>query len=64
MAKKSSNKNKNPVKMASYGTSKIYKSNQIRLKASLLNTLGMVPGDYVEIFLDTEASSIVIKSPD
>jgi len=55
-------KNKYAVKMASYGTAKIYKTNQVRLKPSLLNTLGISPGDRVEILLDTEERVIVIKS--
>jgi len=58
------NKNKSPVKMASYGTAKIYMSNQVRLKASLLSTLGINPGDRVEIFLDTKERVIVIKRVD
>ena len=48
--------------MASYGASKIYNTNQVRVKASLLSTLGIRPGDRVEIFLDTEERTIVIKS--
>jgi hypothetical protein len=61
-----SNKNRTllPVKLASYGTVKVYKSNHIRLNANLLNTLGIRPGDRVGVFLDTEERSIVIKSPD
>ncbi len=55
------NKNKRSVKLASYGTAKIYKSNQVRLKASLLGTLGINSGDRVEIFLDTRERVIVIK---
>ena len=62
MVKKSNNKKKSAVKMASYGTAKIYDTNQVRLKASLLSTLGIHPGDRVEIFLDTEERTIVIKS--
>jgi len=53
-----------PVKLASYGTVKVYKSNHIKLDANLLNTLGIRPGDRVEVFLDTEERTIVIKSPD
>jgi len=56
------NRNKSAVKLASYGTAKIYDTNQVRLKASLLRTLGIRPGDRVEIFLDTEERTIVIKS--
>ena len=55
-------KNKSAVKLASYGTAKICKTNQVRLKPSLLNTLGISPGDRVEIFLDTEERVVVIKS--
>jgi len=62
MIKKNNNKKKSAVKMASYGTAKIYDTNQVRLKASLLSTLGIRPGDRVEIFLDTEERTIVIKS--
>ena len=58
------NKNKSSVKLASYGNAKIYKSNQVRLKASLLSTLGIYPGDRVEIFLDTKERVIVIKKVD
>ena len=57
-------KNKSSVKLASYGTAKIYKSNQVRLKAGLLSTLGIHPGDRVEIFLDTRKGAIVIKKVD
>ena len=53
-----------PVKLASYGTAKVYKSNHIKLNANLLNTLGIQPGDRVEVFLNTEERTIVIKSPD
>lgn len=56
------NRNKSAVKLASYGIAKIYNTNQVRLKASLLRTLGIRPGDRVEIFLDTEERVIVIKS--
>lgn len=61
-----SNKNKTsrPVKLASYGTVKVYKSNRIKLDTNLLNTLGIRPGDKVEVFLDTEKRAIVIRSPD
>jgi hypothetical protein len=58
----SKKKNKSVLKLASYGTAKIYKTNQVRLKSSLLNTLGIHPGDRVEIFLDTERRVIVLKS--
>lgn len=59
---RNSNRNKAllPVKLASYGTAKVYKSNHIKLDANLLNTLGIRPGDRVEIFLDTEERAIVI----
>ena len=61
---RNSNKNrkKSAVKLASYGTAKIYETYQVRLKASLLRTLGIRPGDRVEILLDTEERVIVIKS--
>ena len=61
---KNSNKNKSllSVKLASYGTAKVYKSNHIKLDANLLSTLGIRPGDRVEVFLDTEERAIVIKS--
>jgi len=61
---KNSNKNKLllPVKLASYGTARVYKSKHIKLDANLLNTLGIQPGDRVEVFLDTEERAIVIKS--
>lgn len=52
------------VKLASYGTVKVYKSNRIKLDANLLKTLGIRPGDRVEVFLDTEQRTIVVKSPD
>ena len=55
-------RNKSAVRLASYGTAKIYDTNQVRLKASLLRTLEIRPGDRVEIFLDTEERTIVIKS--
>ena len=58
------NKNKTSVILASYGTAKVYSSNQVRLKAGLLNTLGIHPGDQVEIFLDTKEGAIVIKKVD
>lgn len=63
---KNSNKNKSllSVKLASYGTVKVYKSNHIKLDANLLNTLRIRPGDRVEVFLDTEERAIVIKSPE
>jgi bifunctional DNA-binding transcriptional regulator/antitoxin component of YhaV-PrlF toxin-antitoxin module len=64
----SRNSNKNralvPVKLASYGTVKVYKSNRIKLDANLLKTLGITAGDPVEVFLDTEERTIVIKGPD
>ena len=64
----SRNSNRNrallPVKLASYGTVKVYKTNHIKLDANLLKTLGIRPGDPVEIFLDTEGRTIVIKSLD
>jgi hypothetical protein len=53
-----------PVKLASYGTATVYKSNLIKLNANLLNTLGIRPGDRLGIFLDTKERTIVIKSPD
>ena len=49
------------VKLASYGTAVIYKSNQVKLDANLLSTLGIRPGDRVEIFLDTEERAIIIR---
>ncbi len=58
------NKSKSSVKLASYGTAKIYSSNQVRLKAGLLSTLGINPGDRVEIFLDTRERAIIIKRVD
>ncbi len=62
MAENSNNKKKkSTVKLASYGTAKIYKTNQVRLKASLLSTLDIHPGDRVEIFLDTKKRVIIIK---
>lgn len=64
----SRNSNRNrallPVKLASYGTVKVYKTNHIKLDANLLKTLGIRPGDPVEIFLDTEERTIIIKSLD
>ena len=63
MARNNNKKKSKPaVKLASYGTAKIYKTNQVRLKPSLLSTLGISPGDRVEIFLDTEERVVVIKS--
>lgn len=56
------NKSKAPLKLASYGTVKIYKTNQIKLDVNLLKTLGIQPGDLVEVFLDIEERAIVIKS--
>lgn len=52
------------VKRASYGNAKVYKSSHIKLDANLLSTLGIRPGDRVEVFLDTEEKTIVIKGPD
>lgn len=52
------------VKLASYGIVKVYKSNRIKLDANLLKTLGIRPGDPVEVFLDTKERTIVIKSLD
>jgi len=64
----SRNSNRNrallPVKLASYGTAKVYKTNHIKLDANLLKTLGIRPGDPVEVFLDTEERTIVIKGSD
>jgi len=61
----SRNSNKNraslPVKLASYGIVRVYKSNHIKLDANLLKTLGIRGGDPVEVFLDTEDRTIVIK---
>jgi hypothetical protein len=51
-----------PVKLASYGIATIYKSNHIKLDANLLSTLGIRPGDHVEVFLNTKERAIVIKS--
>lgn len=66
--KMSQNRGKNkvsqPVKLASYGTVKVYKSNRIKLDPNLLNTLGIRPGDKVEVFLDTEKRAIIIRSLD
>jgi len=63
MAKSSNNnKLKAPLKLASYGTVKVYKTSQIKLDVNLLKTLGIQPGDFVEVFLDTEERAIVIKS--
>ena len=56
------NKPKAPLKLASYGTVKVYKTNQIKLDVNLLKTLGIQPGDLVEVFLDTEERAIVVKS--
>lgn len=56
------NKSKTPLKLASYGPAKVYKTNQIKLDANLLKTLGIRPGQFVEVFLDTEERAIVIKS--
>ncbi len=56
------NKSKAPLKLALYGTVKVYKTNQIKLDVNLLKTLGIQPGDLVEVFLDTEERAIVIKS--
>lgn len=56
------NKLSQPVKLASYGTVRVYKSNHIKLDANLLNTLGIKPGDRVEVLLDTENRAIVVKS--
>jgi hypothetical protein len=63
MVKRNSNNNKplSPVKLASYGKVKVYKSNHIKLDANLLDTLGIRPGDRVGVFLDTEERAIVIK---
>lgn len=59
-----SNKNRNvsPVRLASYGVAKVYKTNLVKLDPNLLNTLGIQAGDRVEVFLDTEERTIVIKS--
>jgi bifunctional DNA-binding transcriptional regulator/antitoxin component of YhaV-PrlF toxin-antitoxin module len=56
------NKPKAPLKLALYRTVKVYKTNQIKLDVNLLKTLGIQPGDLVEVFLDTEERAIVIKS--
>jgi bifunctional DNA-binding transcriptional regulator/antitoxin component of YhaV-PrlF toxin-antitoxin module len=63
---RNSNKNRalSRVKLASYGTVKVYKSNRIKLDANLLKTLGIRAGDPVEVFLDTEERTIVIKGLD
>ena len=63
---RNSNRNRSllPVKLASYGIVKVYKSNRIKLDANLLKTLGIRPGDPVEVFLDTKERTIVIKSLD
>jgi hypothetical protein len=53
-----------PVKLASYGMVKVYKSNHIKLDPNLLDTLGIRPGDKVEVFLDTEKRAIIIRTPD
>ena len=60
---KNSNRNRRnqPVRMASYGTAKVYKTNQIKLDPNLLATLGIQAGDRVEVFLDTEERVIVIR---
>jgi len=56
------NKSKAPVKLASYGAVKVYKTNQIKLDVNLLKTLEIRAGDLVDVFLDTEERVIVIKS--
>ena len=58
------NKTSRPVKLASYGTVRVYKSNRIKLDVNLLNTLGIRPGDKVEVLLDTEKRAIIIVSSD
>ena len=58
------NKTSRPVKLASYGTVRVYKSNRIKLDANLLNTLGIRPGDKVEVLLDTKKRAIIIVSSD
>ena len=55
------NKSKAPLRLASYGTVKVYKTNQIKLDVNLLKTLDIRHGDLVEVFLDTEERAIVIK---
>ena len=63
---KNSNRNKSflSVKLDSYGTAKVYKSNHIKVDANLLSSLCIRPGDRVEVLLDTEERAIVIKSPE
>ena len=63
---RNSNKNRAmpPVKLAFYGTVKVYKTNLVKLDANLLNTLGIRAGDRVDVFLDTEERTIVIKRLD
>lgn len=56
------NKTSSPVRLASYGMARIYKSNHIKLNGNLLTTLGIRAGDRVEVFLDTQERSIVIKA--
>ena len=58
---RNNNKSKAPLKLASYGTVKVYKTNQIKLDVNLLKTLGIRAGDLVEVFLDTQERAIVIK---
>jgi anaerobic selenocysteine-containing dehydrogenase len=58
-----SNKNK-PIlliKRARYDVVPVYKNNLVKLNPNLLNTLGIHAGDLVDIFLDTEEATIVIK---
>ena len=63
---KNSNRNKSflSVKLASYGTAKVYKSNHIKIDANLLSTIDIRLGDRVEVLLDTEERPIVIESPE
>ena len=64
MSRNNTNRTPRPVKLASYGTVRVYKSNRIKLDANLLNTLGIRPGDKVEVLLDTEKRAIIIVSSD
>lgn len=44
-----------------FGTSVIQKSRRVALDPNLLQNLGLSEGDRVQVFLDTDTQSLIIK---
>jgi len=49
------------LKKVSFGTARIQKLRRVALDSNLLNTLGLVEGDDVEVELDVTTETILIR---